>query len=320
MKDAIFISWQKHQRTRSFCEKLGIPLLEITTQKSGLARYREVIARTFAILREYKPKKLIIQNPSIVLTTLAVVLKPFFRYQLVVDAHNEAIIPHNYNNFIIRLLARFLIRYSNATIVTNDVLAKTVNSYGGKALVLPDFLPNVDVRPFLSAPKDNENYELTLISTYASDEPYQEVFAALKKLGDKFKLKVTGKIPAHIDRNLLPSNVELLGFISHDEYWEQLYRSHIIIDLTTMDNCLVCGAYESMAIEKPLLLSANPASQSLFGEYAVHVKNESTSIVEGINELVSNYPHSEKKIRDSKSHFLILEQQNIAQIKNLLNI
>jgi glycosyltransferase involved in cell wall biosynthesis len=319
MKDVIFISWQKHQRTRSFCEKLGIPLLEITTQKSGLARYREVIARTFAILREYKPKKLIIQNPSIVLTTLAVVLKPFVRYQLVVDAHNEAVIPQNYNNYIIRLLARFLIRYSNATIVTNDVLANTVNSYGGKALVLPDFLPNVDVRPFLLAPKDDERYELTLISTYANDEPYQEVFAALQKLGNKFRLKVTGKIPAHIDRHLLPSNVELLGFISHQEYWEQLYRSHVVIDLTTMDNCLVCGAYESMAIEKPLLLSANPASLSLFGDYATHVENESNAIAQGITDLVSNYSQIAEKMVIAKSHFLTLEEKNISEIKKLLH-
>lgn len=318
MTDVIFITWQKHQRTRSFCEKLTILLIEITTIKSGLARYRETIARTFAALREHKPKILLVQNPSIVLTTLAILLKPFFGYQLMVDAHNEAVIPHNYNNFIIRMLARFLIRYSNATIVTNDVLTNAVKNYGGNPLVLPDFLPNVDVRPFLLAPKNDEHYELTLISTYASDEPYQEVFSALQKLGNKFKLKVTGKIPAHLNRSQVPTNVELLGFISHKEYWEQLYRSHMVIDLTTMDNCLVCGAYESMAIEKPLLLSANPASLSLFGDYAVHVENNSAAIARGIAELVDNYSQIEKKIGKAKSHFLTLEAKNILQIKNLL--
>ena len=318
MTDVIFISWQKHQRTRSFCEKLTIPLIEITTAKSGLARYRETIARTFIALREHKPKIFLVQNPSIVLTSLAVVLKPFFHYQLIVDAHNEAVEPHNYDNFIIRMLARFLIRYSNATIVTNDVLANTVKKYGGSPLVLPDFLPNVDVRPFLSAPKNDEHYELTLIATYANDEPYREVFSALQTLGNKFKLKVTGKIPAHIDRSQVPDNVELLGFISHEEYWEQLYRSHIVIDLTTMDNCLVCGAYESMAIEKPLLLSANPASLSLFGNYAVHVENNSIAIARGIAELVDGYSSIAKKIGEAKSHFLTLEAKNILQIKTLL--
>lgn len=318
MTDVIFISWQKHQRTRSFCEKLTIPLIEITTKKSGLGRYRETIARTFAALRQHKPKIFLVQNPSIVLTCLAVLLKPFFHYQLMVDAHNEAVEPHNYDNFIIRMLARFLIRNSNATIVTNDVLANTVKNYGGSPLVLPDFLPNVDVRPFLPAPENDEHYELTLIATYANDEPYQEVFSALRTLGNKFKLKVTGKIPAHIDRSQVPHNVELLGFISHEEYWEQLYRSHIVIDLTTMDNCLVCGAYESMAIEKPLLLSANPASQSLFGDYAVHVENNSVAIAQGIAELVDNYSSITKKIGEAKSHFLTLEARNILQIKNLL--
>jgi hypothetical protein len=52
-----------------------------------------------------------------------------------------------------------------------------------------------------------------------------------------------------------------------------------------MDNCLVCGAYEAIAVARPLLLSRNDASVELFRDFAVFTNNDAQSILVGLREL-----------------------------------
>ena len=122
MNNVIFISWQKHQRTQSFCEKLLIPLYEIVTAKTGASRYIECFFATRRVLRATKTKILIIQNPSIVLALTAIILRPFYGYKLFVDAHNEAIHPFILNNWLINCIARIIIKKTDLTIVTNNIM------------------------------------------------------------------------------------------------------------------------------------------------------------------------------------------------------
>jgi glycosyltransferase involved in cell wall biosynthesis len=198
------------------------------------------------------------------------------------------------------------------------VLAQAVNEYGGKSFILPDLLPNVEPRNALK----KMSYEatiITLICTYAPDEPYQEVFMAMKSLGSEYQLCVTGKIPSNLQQNSIPNNIKLLGYLSHDDYWDQLYKSHIIIDLSTMENCLVCGAYEAMAIEKPLILSLNPASVDLFGDFAVHTTNDAKSIALAIRKISNDYTLFTEKLSLSKIDFLAQEKERLDIFRQALN-
>jgi hypothetical protein len=320
MKNVLFISWEKHQRTNSLCKTMGIPLFEIVSPKHGISRYIHSLAQTFKIIKRERPVSMLVQNPSIVLTLFCLLLRPFFSYRLIVDAHNEAITPFIHNLPAVVWISRILIKYSDHTIVTNEELATKVRTYGGRPLVLPDLLPKVDPTPFLAAPNDDQKWRVTLISTYAEDEPYEEVFKAISRLGDKFILSVTGKIPKQISQLSVPGNVALLGYLSHQQYWELLLDSHILIDLTTMDNCLVCGAYEGLAINKPLLLSNNQASVSLFGNYATHVSNNANTIAEGILDITTQYNALPKKIKRAKEEFLEKEKLSIMHLIGLLEI
>lgn len=319
MKNIIFISWERHQRTRSLCEKFNIPLKEVLTQKKGLARYLACCVRTFHLIKTHKPKILIIQNPSIVLAIFGVMLKPFFRYRLIVDAHNEAIIPFNLNNMAVRITAKALMRWSDLTLVTNNSLVGIVTKNGGRAFVLPDFLPTLDFEPISLRPELNATFNATLICTYAQDEPYTEVFKAAEILGNNFQLNVTGKIPQSIDHTKIPPNVKLTGYLSENEYWIALNNSHLVIDLTTMDNCLVCGAYEAIALKKPLLLSENDASIALFGQYAAHTLNTPEAITGSIQKILSDYGTLSKNIDVAEYQFRQAEIQRTKEFLHELN-
>src|SRR5690606_19564459 len=103
-----FLTWTAHRRTRTICNELGIELIEKTTRRSGVSRYVELTWRTVIHLFATRPGALIVQTPSMVLGLLALTLRPLLRYQLIFDAHNEAVQPYLHASSYMRLLAKFL--------------------------------------------------------------------------------------------------------------------------------------------------------------------------------------------------------------------
>lgn len=292
----IWISWQYHLRTSEICKGLGLELHTLVTSRRGWKRYIALTYRTLILLFSRRPSVLIVQNPSIVLTTLAVLSRPLFRYSLIVDAHNEAISPYNYPSNIIRRVAHWLMAKADLTIVTNRQLSTVVRDAGGAPFVLPDRIPDP---PSIATPKPLSNsFNLVLIATFADDEPYAEVFSAVSKLGEKINLYVTGN-PQKMHPSLradLPAHIVFTGFLAEQEYWTLLASAHAIIDLTRMDNCLVCGAYEAVAVERPLILSDNSATREHFFRGVVYTQNTAECILESIEHLLASYDTLAKEI------------------------
>ena len=102
------------------------------------------------------------------------------------------------------------------------------------------------------------------------------------------------------------------------DYWRLLTEASLIIDLTDMDNCLVCGAYEAISIEKPLILSKNNASVQTFNKNAVHVENTSESIKIAILDVIGNYSRYKKSASDAKNTFLIGQQKRIECFRKII--
>jgi hypothetical protein len=314
MKKTIFISWETHQRTRTICERFHIPLFEMIERKAGLLKYLRLIPCTLKTIRTEKPAVLIVQNPSIVLTTFAMLIRPFFSYQLIVDAHNEGVRPFIHNNKVINAITNYNLKNANCTIVTNNMLFVYVSELGGRAIIFPDLLPDTSNHQNKSPELTNGKYLVTFICTYAQDEPYYEVFMAAKKLEGRIILNVTGRIPTSLDESTLSSNIQLLGFIPEEVYWDTLASSHIVIDLTTMENCLVCGAYEALAISKPLILSDDIVNTELF-PMAVLTKNTATAIESAISHTLDNLDAIRAQVVKGRIDFL--EKQQAAESKLL---
>src|ERR1051325_11240274 len=100
----LWISWQNHRRTSEICAALNIELHPLIPPVQGLRKYPGLIRRTWRLLQARRPKAVIVQNPSIVLTALAVLLRPLFNYALVVDAHNEAVEPYQNKSRLVRIV------------------------------------------------------------------------------------------------------------------------------------------------------------------------------------------------------------------------
>jgi glycosyltransferase involved in cell wall biosynthesis len=275
-----FLTWSSHRRTSGLAEGLGIELVEVISPRRGAIRHLELIARTLLLLFTRSFRVIVAQNPSIVLVTLLLCLRPLRRYRLVVDAHNEAVTPFVHDVAVVRAVSRWLLRRACLTVVTNDELAERVRRAHGRPAVLPDPLPAVP--PGLPAGPSRPAY-VVVVCTFAPDEPLEEIFAAARALpGTQFRVTGNARRCAPALLASKPANVELTGFLDEHTYWALLAASQAVVDLTSMPDCLVCGAYEALALGVPMILTDNAAGRRLFGETAAFTDTSPTGIVAAI--------------------------------------
>lgn len=273
----IWNSWQGHRRTLGISADLGIPVFMETRRLPRLLKYPYFMGRTLRLLLRTRPDGLIVQSPSIVLALWALVLKRALGFALVVDAHNEGVRPYQ------RLLRRwsplygYLQREADLTVVSNDRLAAVVDGNGGRAFVLHDRLPAIGHVVPAALPG---RHRIVCVSTFASDEPYEEVIEAGRLLGDDTYVYLTGdatRVPAGLRRRA-GENVVFTGFLSDEAYWRTLAAATAILDLTRLDDCLVCGGYEAVALGKPLIVTDTPASRTLFSRGTIYTRNAAEDI------------------------------------------
>lgn len=275
MDRVLMVTWLDHQRTRQLCAGLAFDLAVMTTPHRGIVRYLLLSARTLALLWRHHPRVLIVQNPSMGLSVLAVLLRPFLGFRLVVDAHNAAIAPYVRRFWVIARLSQWLVRKADLTIVTNRQLAEIVTRQRGKPFVLPDRIP---APPPVSERRLRAEFTVALVATFAADEPIAEVFEAVQ--GTDTIVYVTGdhRRMSRDAAEKASANVKFCGFLSDADYWSLLSSVDGVVDLTRTEHCLVCGAYEALAIGKPMLLSKSSASVELFGECALFTDNTPADI------------------------------------------
>lgn len=314
--EVIGLTWFRHRRTTELCAGLQLPLVEFVTERRGLWRYLTLIVRTVAELWRLRPRVVLVQNPSLALAVLALTLRSLFAYRLVVDAHNEAIEPYIHRSRWIRAVTHWVLRRADLVIVSNRPLARVVARIGGSAFVLPDRIPE----PPNGLPEStSKHFELALIATFAPDEPVEQVFEALRDC--EAQLYVTGnqtKLAAAI-RRAAPPNVTFAGFLSEWDYWSLLKRVNAVVDLTTMDNCLVCGAYEAVAAGKPLLLTRNEASTSLFGQCALFTDNSSADIRRCIEQLKAGEQEFRRKVVNARADLKAQWEDDAVRLRAALN-
>jgi hypothetical protein len=296
MNNNLWISWETHTRSRSISNALKIELVELLSNKHRIFKYIILTIRTIKVLFQKKPQVLIVQNPSIVLGYLSVFLRPLLRYKLIMDCHNAAIYPLEDEYLWMTSIAQFLIRKADFVIVTNDELSKKVIELKGSPIILNDPIP---VFEFDEASQfQNLQPKVTLIATWAEDEPILEFLHAVKKV-DNVDFYVTGKLKDPYIKEKY-STIHFPGFVSRTNYIKLIATSDLIVDLTTRENCLVCGAYEAVGVGVPMLLSNTISLRSTFDLGAEFCENTVDGIKDGIVSALSNINDLKVDIKEMK--------------------
>lgn len=313
-----WITWETQIRNRSMAALLNIPLYELIVNKHRAIRYPILIFKTIYIVYKNDIRVLFVQNPSIVLSMLAVLFTSVRNMKVIVDAHNSGIYPLEGRSKLLSWAAKYIARKADAVIVSNSYLASAVKLWGATPIVMPDPVPDLHAEDKVAS----ERPYLFFICTWAADEPYLEIIEAAKLIPETIDIYITGKYRNKLSQtqlDTLPSNIKLLGFVPEHDYVAYFSSCLIAIDLTTRDNCLVCGAYEALSLEKPCIVSNSKVNREIFSTGFIYTDNNATAIAAAINQGLQNLKQLNIDIAtQSKSHRSLIEKQAF-ELKRILN-
>ena len=317
VSDAIWIAWENQIRNESLSTRLGADLYVLLTEKTRLARYAICCYRSLRIIWKRRPKVVFAPNPSLVLAYLVLILRSVFRYHLVIDAHYAGVIAPSRYPFLQRVLD-LCNQQADLVIVTNAVHSEHVKSVGGRALICEDPLP--DIGRYGRAVSERSK-DVFVICSFDVDEPYTNILEAAALLQpDGFVFWVSGNFKkARIKESDWP-HVRFTGYVSDAEFYHRLAGAQVVVDLTEQENCLVCGAYEAMMLERPLVTSKTFALQKYFTGGTVFVHHQPQAIAEGIKLAYEKRAELREQIKDWKKQTVIDNAKKVKAIRALLNL
>lgn len=302
----VWIAWEDHRRSRELAKALGMQYKPIFTKyKNRFVRYPILSYFTFNIILAIKPKVIVCQNPSIILTTMLCFVKKIFNFKLIVDRHTnfkfKTLNSKNPKWYFFHLLSRYTIKAADLTIVTNEPLKKIVNDWGGNGFVLQDKLPEMSVGSMRYL---EGVFSYIFVCTYSDDEPYEKVVEAFQRLERDKHLYITGnfkKWKSYMNGGVkLADNIHLTGFLSEEDYQSLIKSVDVVIVFTELEYVLNCGAYEGMSVEKPLILSNTKTIKDYFKKGVIHTDLDIDSISEALIKAQCDYSILKKNIKDEK--------------------
>ena len=303
---AMWFTWETQRRNRELASAFGATLKQFDNSRlSSFMRYLLSAKQTIVALRE-KPKLVFCQCPSLVLCILLVFLKFKYNFVLVIDAHN-AIIKYLYGHGrIVSFVTKFVLKNCDFLILSNKGLFSLIPCEDQKKLSLPDKLPNI--QSVLDKPKafSNSDPNIVFISSFADDEPIYDFLRAAKNLSSKARFFITGKKKKASDLVLSfeSKNIIFTDYILEKDFDAYITHADLTVDLTTLDDLLVCGAYETLAVGVPGILSDTKIQRETFKKGYVFTKCDPVSLEEALEEALLNREKLKKEIIEYREDFV----------------
>lgn len=291
----LWIAWERQRRSTVLSQEAGAELFQFDCGGVRVLRYLICGLKTLLLLCRKTPNILFVQNPSMALALLAVVYRRLDLSRVVVDFHTPTIELGGLRAIVFEFLVQYINRSVDLVIVSNEGMKAKVELHGGRGFVLPDKIPTFKK---LQKRKLKGKYNILFVSSFAEDEPFQEVVEAARGLDDIY-IYITGN-PKRAPHNLVtnaPSNVSFTGYLPEEEYMEFLNSVDAVMDLTTRQDCLVCGAYEAVAVGKPLITSNTKALMRYFNSGTVYAGNTQEGIAKAIRTAIDNISMLENEIK-----------------------
>ncbi|HFD32722.1 MAG TPA: hypothetical protein ENJ28_08480 [Gammaproteobacteria bacterium] len=258
------------------------------------------ILNTIKILSSSNATIIFVQNPSLLLSAIVVLYGKFLHKTTIIDAHNAGIFPIEGKSIILNKTAQLINSLSTNVIISNPALKPFINKKEDKIFAIPDPIPEISRHN--DYPLKHDKINLVFICSWALDEPFGAVFKMAENIANTTHIYITGNSKGKEKTiiNKLPTNVTLTGFLPNDKYNDLIHGCDAIMVLTNRDNCLVCGAYEGVAVEKPMVLSKKKALVHHFNKGSVYTDNTSSNIEKSIKQLINNYDKLSCEIKTLK--------------------
>ena len=307
-RSPVWIAWERQRRTTELAKALGIDLVRFEYNGPYLLRIVVVVFQTVSTLLWRRPSVLVVQNPSVVLASLAVFFRKLLGYRTVVDRHSnfkfDSMDSKDLQFRVFHFLSRYSVRGADLTVVTNEYLADVVREWGGRAIVLPDRIPEMEYDETRDL---GTGHHVLFVNTFSTDEPVEEVLEAGRLLGPRISIHITGNVqkaaPGLIDG--AAENVFFTGFIPDREYASLMASVDLVLTLTTQAHTMQCGAYEAVSLGKPLIFADSREMREYFHKGIVLTEPNGKAIADSISSAVENYEQLVRESRELKEEIAV---------------
>lgn len=286
-KKNIWITWHYQTRTRNLAKELNLDLHELFIRDNLVKRHLFSSIWTIKKLFGIKPNVVFIQY-SFLLLIITVLYKKVFRKHLsiIVDVHTKGLrrVLSGIAGSIFWFLKKWSFSQSDLVIISNQGLIPDVVKFNSNYMILPDKIVEYNI---VKESKFIKPYCVN-ISSFAIDEPVDEIFELSNKLND-FRIYWTGKSPDNVKRKGEQySNIIFTGYLSFEDYFALINEAEFVIVLTTEEDCLQSGAYEALGVNTPMVISDTKALNEFFGPSAVYTKHDPENLYKNIQYLIEN--------------------------------
>jgi glycosyltransferase involved in cell wall biosynthesis len=358
MSTILFLAWAPYSvRAESISSRLGASLhtLSYKTRLKVYApvKYPLLFYKTLRLLASERPTTIICQTPPIFCPLAAMFYAASNKrknIRVIIDAHTASF-EKPWSLPILRTITRWAIGNAIAVIVANAELQNVVyQNYGVMPLVLDDGVPQLNhatrkasqisisrgskygqqqhplsMHPQLR-PKELEDesagtkFAVAVISSFASDEPIEEVIEAAKILAETTIFYVTGD-PSRLASGRLfewkqtASNVIFTGFLNQQEYISLLKKVDAVMVLTRRHDNMLSGAHEALALEKPLITSDWPPLRKYFSAGTTYVNNSAKGIVNAVKYVQLEKDQMKEDMRALKQQRLDEWERKVSAFK-----
>lgn len=245
--------------------------------------YPVLLMRTLGHLVHRRPRRLVVVAPPFLLALVALPLARLLRGRVVIDIHSGALLDRRWRWSV--PILRTLARLADGAVVTLASLTPSLR--GARVLVLPDPLPHLS--PSRAGQgggiEDRRRPCVVAVCGWGDDEPLDALTAAAR--GAAWDLVLTGRPNRSLE---LPANVTCSGFLPEQSYVDLLAGADAVAVLTTREDTLLAGAWEGVALRRPLVLSGTRALRETFTAGAVFAVNTGSGLRAAIDEALARGP------------------------------
>ena len=258
-----------------FGKKLAAPL-----------RYTWLALRTLSLLGRERPRVVLAQNPPIFLPLLLVLVRPLYRFRLIVDHHAVWSMKTLRQPFLsqgIGALEAFVSKKANANMSPNNNWTRELRARGANdAFTYHDFIPEPRISKGQNsksewAPFPLPPHRFLIIAGHGGhpQELLEEEVEAIRGL-DNYVLVITGKrekVAHRISETNPPGNLIYPGYLD-DARYDALKRSaDAALSLSAELNTVPHAIHEYLADGIPTIVLKDPLLRSLFNGAIVEIED-----------------------------------------------
>lgn len=319
--DVIAIVWAPHEaRTASYARWLDAPLYNIhylKARRPWLAPFKYVLQglKTWQVLITQRPRFVYVTNSPPVASLFVMAFCRVTATQYIMDTHPPTLFSKKWGWS--KPITRWLSRRAVMNVTDQERFADLFRSWGSRVMVLRNPPKNID-RAALTNGTDEE-VSFVYVGTFGGDEPFDIILDAARRL-PHIRFYVLGD-PSLARREWVqnaPENVVFTGYLLNDEYWNRLNRARAIIVLTIHQYSLLGGAMDGLYLEKPIIVSDQPALREHFPKGAVFIPNTGEGLCDGIQAMLAHEADYRRGMHELRQEMEAAWHDSFQQLKAII--